>query len=68
MALGNALFDNHERGLAIESTERVVLRDNRIVNNAASQLLIMKGGYDADRNCFENGGPGQVTADFVYGA
>ncbi len=66
MALGNTLFDNHERGIAIESTERIVVRDNRLVNNAVSQLMVMKGSYDADRNCFENGA-GQVTADFVYG-
>lgn len=67
MALDNTLFDNHERGLAIESAERIVARDNRLVNNTVSQLLVMKGGYDADRNCFENGAPGQLIADFVYG-
>ncbi len=67
MALGNTLFDNHERGLAIESTERIVVRNNRLVHNVVSQLMVMKGGYDADGNCFENGAPGQLTADFVYG-
>jgi parallel beta-helix repeat protein len=67
MALGNALFDNHERGLAIESTERIVVRDNRLARNAMSQLMVMKGTYDADQNCFENRGAEQVIADFIYG-
>jgi parallel beta-helix repeat protein len=67
MALGNTLFDNHERGLAIESTERIVVRDNRLARNAVSQLMVMKGTYDADRNCFESNGAGQSIADFIYG-
>jgi parallel beta-helix repeat protein len=67
MALGNTLFDNHERGLAIESTERIVVRGNRLARNATSQLMVMKGTYDADRNCFESRGPGQSVADFIYG-
>jgi parallel beta-helix repeat protein len=67
MALDNVLFDNAERGLAIENAVRIVVRDTRLVNNAVSQLMVMKGGYDADRNCFARGAPAQVTADFVYG-
>jgi parallel beta-helix repeat protein len=67
MALDNTLFENSERGLAIENAVRIVLRDNRLVDNAVSQLMAMKGGYDADRNCFARGAPAQMTADFVYG-
>jgi len=67
LALDNVLFDNHERGLAIERTERLLARGNRVVNNAVSQLLVMRGTYDADRNCFEKGARRQLIADFVYG-
>jgi parallel beta-helix repeat protein len=64
LALDNTLFDNHERGLAIEETGRVLLRRNRLVNNGQSQLLVLEGGYGSESNCFENSGPHQVTAAF----
>jgi hypothetical protein len=65
LALDNALYENRECGLAIESSRGIVVEDNRLVGNAA-QLLVMKGGYHSDRNCFQSGA-GQLTADFVYG-
>jgi nitrous oxidase accessory protein NosD len=65
LALDNTIFENSESGLAVESTQGVVARDNRLVRNA-SQLMVMKGGYESDRNCFESRA-GQLTADFVYG-
>ena len=66
MALDNVLFDNHEAGLALEGTARVVARDNRLVGNAASQLLVTKASYDSDRNCFQSTA-GQLTAEIVHG-
>jgi hypothetical protein len=66
VAADNTLWDNHERGLAIENTARMLLRGNRLVNNAASQLLVIRSAYSAQGNCFENGGPAQLTADFFF--
>jgi parallel beta-helix repeat protein len=66
VAIDDALFDNHERGLAIENATPALLRGNRLVNNQASQLLVIQTVYDADANCFENRDPAQLTADFVF--
>jgi hypothetical protein len=66
MAIDNVLFDNHERGVAIESVERILVRGNRLVNNTKSQLMVMRAQYNSDENCFQNGAPEQLTADFVF--
>ena len=59
LVVDNTLFDNHERGLAIEATDRMLVRRNRLANNGQSQLLVLEGGYGSADNCFENGGPQQ---------
>jgi len=64
VALDNTLFDNHERGLSIEDTGHMLVRGNRLVNNAQSQLLVLESVYGSTNNCFENAAPQQLTADF----
>jgi parallel beta-helix repeat protein len=64
LALDNVLFDNLERGLAVEHADGAVLRRNRLVNNATSQLLVIQTQYDSDANCFDNGAPNQLAVDF----
>jgi hypothetical protein len=64
MVVDNALFDNHERGLSIEDVGDIVVRGNRFMNNAVSQLYVSQGGYTSESNCFENGAPEQLIADF----
>lgn len=66
MAIDNVLFDNHERGIAIESTTDIILTGNRIVNNAESQLMVLRGQYSSDANCFDNGTTGRWIADFFF--
>jgi parallel beta-helix repeat protein len=66
MAIDNILFDNHENGIALESVDRMILGRNRVVNNTKSQLLAMRAEYTSDANCFGNGAPEQLTADFVF--
>src|SRR5262249_19240423 len=41
MALDNWTFDNLERGISLENSDGMVLRRNRMVGNAVSQLLIL---------------------------
>jgi parallel beta-helix repeat protein len=63
LVLDNTAFDNRERGIAIEETEGVLLRRNRLANNAVSQLLTIHAGYGSESNCFENGGADQFVVD-----
>jgi hypothetical protein len=60
----NALFDNRERGLALENADGAVVRGNRLVGNAVSQLHVLQSRYASDENCFD-GPPGQLVADFT---
>ncbi len=62
--IDNMLFDNSERGLAIESADRVHAQRNRLANNAKSQLLVLGATYASEDNCFDNAKPEQLTADF----
>ena len=64
VALGNVLFDNRERGLSLENAAGAVLRGNRLVGNAVSQLQVLQSAYASDENCFD-GAPGQLVADFT---
>ena len=64
LVLDNVAFDNHERGIAIEETDGVQLRRNRLVNNAVSQLMVTHGTYGSEQNCFETRGADEVVADF----
>jgi parallel beta-helix repeat protein len=64
IAIDNTLFDNHERGISIEETNDIAVRRNRVVNNTVSQLLMLQSKYDSEDNCFANGNPEQLTADF----
>lgn len=64
MALDNALFDNTERGLALERADGAIVRGNRLVGNAVSQLQVLQSRYASDENCFD-AGPGQLVADFA---
>ena len=66
LAIDNALFDNHEAGISVEKAHRALLRRNRLVNNAKSQLLVIQAEYASEDNCFETGSPDQLTADFVF--
>jgi parallel beta-helix repeat protein len=67
LAFDNVLFDNHEAGLAIENANDAVLRGNTLVNNKRTQLLVINTTYTSENNCFENGNPEQLTADFLVG-
>ena len=65
LAIGNSLFDNRERGLSIETTNGVILRSNRLIDNLTSQLLVIQpSAIDSEANCFANRGPEQITAEF----
>ncbi len=67
LAIANLLFDNHERGLSIESSKGIILRSNRLIDNMTSQLLVIPPSeIDSEVNCFENRRPQQRTADFSY--
>jgi len=66
LAVDNALFENHEAGISIEKAPRAILRSNRLVNNAKSQLLVIQVDYESEDNCFETASPDQLTADFVF--
>ncbi len=66
LAAQNTAFDNHEAGIAVEDLDQAVLRQNTLVNNAKTQLMVFRSKYQSEGNCFENGGPGQLTADFVF--
>ena len=61
---GNALFDNLERGLSLENADGAIVRRNRLIHNAVSQLQVLQSRYAADENCFESA-PGQLVADFT---
>jgi parallel beta-helix repeat protein len=65
IAADNVLFDNRERGIAIEKADRAVIRGNKLVNNRQSQLLVIDAKYSSESNCFDNG-PGRLIADFFY--
>jgi parallel beta-helix repeat protein len=64
LAIDNVVFDNHERGIAIERADRAVLGGNRLVDNVKSQLLIIQTAYSSESNCFQTGGPEQLVAEF----
>ena len=63
-AVDNAVFDNLERGISLENVDGAVLRRNRLVDNAVSQLLVLQSHYTSDDNCLANGNDGQLIADF----
>ena len=64
LCLDNTLFDNHERGIAIENADRALVRRNKVVNNTASQLLVIQSLYSSESNCYDTGGPGELVAEF----
>lgn len=64
--LDNTVFANEERGISIENADRVILRRNRLVRNARSQLLVIRSDYDSDDNCFDGGDPPALIADFFF--
>jgi parallel beta-helix repeat protein len=66
MAIENTVFDNYEAGIALEDVDHALLRRNTMVNNRKCQLMVIRSGYGSEDNCFENGGPEQLTADFVF--
>ena len=65
IASGNVAFDNTERGISIENVDGMILRDNILANNAVSQLLVLQCTYSATDDCFANGNPQQLVADFT---
>jgi parallel beta-helix repeat protein len=64
LCLDNTLFDNGERGIALENVDRAILRRNRVVNNAVSQLLVIRTPYSSENNCWDARGPAQAVAEF----
>jgi len=64
MAIDNAAFDNLERGISLENVDGAVLRGNRVVDNAVSQLYVLQSHYTSEDNCFANGNDTQLVADF----
>jgi hypothetical protein len=65
LALDNVLFDNRERGLALEDADGAVLRRNVLVDNALSQLFVLRSRFSADDDCYASGGAEQLVADFA---
>jgi parallel beta-helix repeat protein len=63
LAIDNVLFANRERGLSIEHADGAIVRGNRLVDNAVSQLLVLQSGYTSADNCFGTTGD-QLVADF----
>ena len=53
-----------ERGISLENVEGAVLRGNRVVGNAVSQLYVLQSRYTSEDNCFANGNDVQLVADF----
>jgi parallel beta-helix repeat protein len=64
MAIDNAVFDNLERGISLENVAGAVLRGNRVVGNAVSQLYVLQSQYTSEDNCLANGNDVQLVADF----
>ena len=64
LAIDNVAFDNRERGIAIEKADGAILRGNRLVDNAESQLLLIQTTYSSEGNCFGARHPGQLVAEF----
>jgi len=64
MAVDNIVFDNSERGLALENVDGAILRGNRVANNAVSQLLVLQSRYTSEGNCLSSSGKDQLIADF----
>ena len=64
LVVDNLLFDNRERGLALENADGALVRGNVLVDNAESQLLVWESGYSAEANCFATGRGSQRVADF----
>lgn len=62
IAFENVTFDNHEVGIAIESTDEIRVSNNIMVNNKASQLLVRKGRYMSQSNCYEISGEEKLVA------
>jgi parallel beta-helix repeat protein len=63
-AIDNTLFDNQERGLAIEETRGLLVRRNRLVGNRVSQLLVLQSDYSSEENCFDGSSSDALVADF----
>lgn len=66
LALNNHAFENREAGIAIEDVQGTRLAGNQVTGNPA-QLLTYKSEYEADGNCFETKGDGQLVALVEYG-
>ena len=64
LCLDNTLFENHERGIAIENADRAFVRRNKVVDNTASQVLVIESAYSAEGNCYETHRPGELVAEF----
>ena len=64
LCLDNTLFENHERGIAIENANRVFLRRNKVVDNTVSQLLVIQSAYSAESNCYDTSRPHELVAEF----
>ncbi|TMA95790.1 MAG: right-handed parallel beta-helix repeat-containing protein [Deltaproteobacteria bacterium] len=65
-AVDNVLFENHEYGISVESTDHVLLRRNRMLNNDKAQFSTFEGAYSSDDSCFANGGPDQLLAALIF--
>ena len=67
-AVENIAFDNHEAGIAVESTEGVRLQGNKLAGNAQTQLLAIRSDYVSEDNCFAPSAPSQLVADLFFNA
>jgi parallel beta-helix repeat protein len=66
LAIGNTVFDNREVGIAIEEADDIRSSGNVLANNKIAQLLVRKARFTSEGNCFERGGPDQLTAQTAY--
>jgi parallel beta-helix repeat protein len=64
LCLDNTLFENHERGIAIENADRTFARRNKVAGNTASQVLVIDSAYSAEGNCYETHRSGELVAEF----
>ncbi|TMA38750.1 MAG: right-handed parallel beta-helix repeat-containing protein [Deltaproteobacteria bacterium] len=64
LCLDNTLFENRERGIAIENADRILVRRNKVVDNSASQVLVIESAYSAEADCYETHRPGELVAEF----
>jgi parallel beta-helix repeat protein len=64
LAIDDVAFENREDGISLENADGAVLRGNRLVDNAKSQLFVIQTTYGSESNCFATNRPEQLVAEF----